>query len=172
MVLKRDKVEVAGALRLPLGGVNGYVGVRGKQGYKKNQFQGTTPRKNRRTKLCNTPREAAVALAELTTTQQPQQQDDPSRQLHFTSPVVDAPLARCGWAAGRRAIVPLRPPVEPRGCELPCVHSSMPMTPAQLCYNSAWRMCAACRLYSLSRACRMHRSCLRRPALRTPHDRS
>ena len=29
MVLKRDKVEVAGALRLPLGGVNGYVGVRG-----------------------------------------------------------------------------------------------------------------------------------------------
>ena len=34
MVLKRDKVEVAGALRLPLGGVNGYVGVRGKQGKK------------------------------------------------------------------------------------------------------------------------------------------
>ena len=134
MVLKRDKVEVAGALRLPLGGVNGYVGVRGKQGYKKNQFQGTTPRKTRRTKLCNTPREAAVALAELTMTRQPQEQYDPTRQLRFESPVIDAPRARCGWAAGRRAILPLHAAVEPRGrgCELPCVHASMPMTPAQL----------------------------------------
>ena len=132
MVLKRDKVEVAGALRLPLGGVNGYVGVRGKQGYKKNQFQGTTPRKTRRTKLCNTPREAAVALAELTTTHELQEQSDPSRQLLFESPEIDAPLARCGWAAGRRAIVPLRPAVEPSACVLPCVHVGMPMTAAQL----------------------------------------
>ena len=37
---RQDNVEAVGALRLPLGGVNGYVGVRGKQGYKKNQFQG------------------------------------------------------------------------------------------------------------------------------------
>jgi len=131
MVLTRDKVEVAGVLRLPLGGVNGYVGVRGKQGYKKNQFQGTTPRKTRRTKLCNTPREAAVALAQLTTTHELQEQFDPSRQLHFESPAIDAPLARCGWAAGRRAILPLRP-VEPSTCVLPCVHVGMPMTAAQL----------------------------------------
>ena len=63
MVLSRDKVEVVGALRLPLGGVNGYVGVRSRQGYTKDKFQGTTPTKKRRTKLFNSAREAAVALA-------------------------------------------------------------------------------------------------------------
>ena len=46
MVLSRDKVEVIGALRLPLGGVNGYVGVRSRQGYTKDKFQGTTPTMN------------------------------------------------------------------------------------------------------------------------------
>ena len=44
MVLSRDKVQVVGALRLPLGGINGYVGVRSRQGYK-DKFQGTTPTK-------------------------------------------------------------------------------------------------------------------------------
>ena len=43
MVLNRDSVEAVGALRLPLGGVNGYVGVRSRQGYNKDKFQGTTP---------------------------------------------------------------------------------------------------------------------------------
>ena len=43
MVLSRDKVQVVGALRLPLGGINGYVGVRSRQGYNKDKFQGTTP---------------------------------------------------------------------------------------------------------------------------------
>ena len=36
--------EVAGGQRLPLGGRNGYLGVRGKQGRAKNKFQGVTPR--------------------------------------------------------------------------------------------------------------------------------
>ena len=35
----------AGGHRLPLGGVNGFLGVRGKQGKKKNMFQGISPRK-------------------------------------------------------------------------------------------------------------------------------
>ena len=65
MVLSRDTVEAVGALRLPLGGINGYVGVRGRQGHSKNKFQGTTPTKTRRTQLYKTAREAAVALAEL-----------------------------------------------------------------------------------------------------------
>ena len=34
----QDNVEAVGTLRLPLGGVNGYVGVRGKQGRKKDKF--------------------------------------------------------------------------------------------------------------------------------------
>ena len=34
MVLSRDTVEAVGALRLPLGGINGYIGVRGRQGYR------------------------------------------------------------------------------------------------------------------------------------------
>ena len=130
MVLSRDNVEAVGALRLPLGGVNGYVGVRSRQGHKKNKFQGATPTKTRRTKLYTTAREAAVALAELI--QQPQEQDDPIRHLDFASPGCGAPPARCVWAAGRRAIVPLRPAAEPSACELPCVHVGMPMTSAQL----------------------------------------
>ena len=60
-----DTVELVGALRLPLGGVNGYKHVRGKQGRAKDLFQGTTPRKSRRTALFGTAREAAIALAEL-----------------------------------------------------------------------------------------------------------
>ena len=130
MVLSRDTVEAVGALRLPLGGVNGYVGVRGKQGHNKDKFQGTTPTKKRRTKLFNSAREAAVALAELI--QQPQEQDDPIRQLDFASPGYGAPPARCVWAAGRRAIMPQRPAAEPSVRELPCVHVGMPMTSAQL----------------------------------------
>ena len=136
MVLNRDNVEAVGALRLPLGGVNGYVGVRSRQGHKKDKFQGTTPTKTRRTKLFGTAREAAVALAELT--RQPQEQDDPIRQLDFASPGCGAPPARCVWAAGRRAIVPQCPAAEASACELPCVHVGMPMTSAQL---SLARMC-------------------------------
>ena len=56
--------EVAGQ-RLPLGGMNGYLGVRGKQGRKRDKFQGVTPKKRHRTKLCDTPLEAAVAFAQL-----------------------------------------------------------------------------------------------------------
>ena len=51
--------EVAGR-RLPLGGVNGYLGVRGKQGRKRDKFQGITPKKQHRTQLCDTPLEAAT----------------------------------------------------------------------------------------------------------------
>ena len=56
--------EVAGR-RLPLGGVNGYLGVRGKQGRKRDKFQGITPKKQHRTQLCDTPLEAAIAFAQL-----------------------------------------------------------------------------------------------------------
>ena len=130
MVLSRDKVEVVGALRLPLGGDNGYVGVRSRQGYNKDKFQGTTPTKKRRTKLFDSCFEAAVALAELI--QQPQEQDDPIKHLDFASPISGAPPARCVWAAGRRAIVPQCPAAKASACELPCVHVGMPMTTAQL----------------------------------------
>ena len=51
----QDNVEAVGALRLPLGGINGYIGVRGKQGRKKDKFQGTTPTKTRRTNISRRP---------------------------------------------------------------------------------------------------------------------
>ena len=51
--------EVDG-LRVPLGGVNGYKGVRGKQGRKKDKYQGTTPRKKHRTGPKDTPKEARL----------------------------------------------------------------------------------------------------------------
>ena len=57
--------EEVDGLRVPLGGKNGYKGVRGKQGRKKNKFQGMTPRKTHRTGPHETPKEAAVALARL-----------------------------------------------------------------------------------------------------------
>ena len=87
-----DTVELVGALRLPLGGVNGYKHVRGKQGRAKDLFQGTTPRKSRRTALFGTAREAAIALAELKE-QQPDHPgradrvDDPIKLLDFSSPL-------------------------------------------------------------------------------------
>ena len=59
------KRAAAVALPLPTGGKNGFIGVRGGQGRGKNMFQGTTPNKTNRTKHYRTPREAAVALAEL-----------------------------------------------------------------------------------------------------------
>ena len=62
---REPRVELAGGQRLPLGGLNGYAGVRGKQGRKKNKFQGVTPRKQHRTGLFDTAQEAALALAQL-----------------------------------------------------------------------------------------------------------
>ena len=61
----QSRFEEAAGQRLPLGGINGYAGVRGKQGRKKDKFQGVTPRKQHRTKLFGTPLEAALAFAQL-----------------------------------------------------------------------------------------------------------
>ena len=65
MPRRQPRFEEAAGQRLPLGGVNGYVGVRGKQGKKKNKFQGVTPRKKHRTGYFDHAKEAAVALAQL-----------------------------------------------------------------------------------------------------------
>ena len=59
------RFEEVGGHRLPLGGLNNYLGVRGGQGRKKNQFQGISPKKKHRTGLYDTPVEAALALAQL-----------------------------------------------------------------------------------------------------------
>ena len=59
------RFEEAGGQRLPLGGCNGYLGVRGGQGRGKDKFQGTTPQKRHRTKHYDTPLEAAIAFAQL-----------------------------------------------------------------------------------------------------------
>ena len=61
----QPRFEEVDGLRVPLGGANGYRGVRGKQGRQKNKFQGVTPRKQHRTGPYETPKEAAVALARL-----------------------------------------------------------------------------------------------------------
>ena len=61
----QPRFEEVDGLRVPLGGKNGYKGVRGKQGRKKNMYQGVTPRKQHRTGPKKTAKEAAVALAHL-----------------------------------------------------------------------------------------------------------
>ena len=65
MPRRPPRFEEVDGLRVPLGGVNGYCGVRGKQGRKKNKYQGLTPRKKHRTGPYETAKEAAVALAHL-----------------------------------------------------------------------------------------------------------
>ena len=58
-------VERVGGLKLLVGGKHGYVRVRGSQGPDKDQFQGYTIDKKNTTAAFKTPREAAIALAEL-----------------------------------------------------------------------------------------------------------
>ena len=65
MQRRPPRFEEVDGLRVPLGGVNGYCGVRGKQGRNKNKYQGVTPKKKHRTKLFGTAREAAIAFAQL-----------------------------------------------------------------------------------------------------------
>ena len=61
----QPRIEEVAGQRLPLGGINGYLGVRGKQGRAKDKFQGVTPKKQHRTALFATPLEAAIAFAQL-----------------------------------------------------------------------------------------------------------
>ena len=63
MPRRQPRFEEVDGLRVPLGGKNGYIGVRGKQGRKRDKFQGVTPRKQHRTSPKKTSKEAAVALA-------------------------------------------------------------------------------------------------------------
>ena len=65
MPRSESRFELVRGQRLPLGGLNGYCGVRGKQGRKKDKFQGVTPKKQHRTALFNTALEAAIAFAQL-----------------------------------------------------------------------------------------------------------
>ena len=88
-------------------------------------------------------REAAVALAEIT--RRPQESDDPIAKLDFGSPVCVAP-SPCVWSSGRRVLKPLRPELEHRMCELPCVLVGMPMTAAQCSLALMCSMPLACAL--------------------------
>ena len=65
MPRSESRFEVVRGQRLPLGGLNGYCGVRGKQGRRKDKFQGVTPKKQHRTALFDTALEAAIAFAQL-----------------------------------------------------------------------------------------------------------
>ena len=62
---QQARFEEAGGQRLLLGGINGYIGVRGKQGRKKNVFQGATPKKVQHTQLFDIAQEAAMAFVQL-----------------------------------------------------------------------------------------------------------
>ena len=94
-----DLAEVVGALRLPLGGLNGYLSVRGKQGRKRDKYQGCSPNKTRRTKLFKTLRQAAIAFAKL----MKDTENDPiahlvtSRRLRWVRVVCCASLPAPRW---------------------------------------------------------------------------
>ena len=59
------EIERHDDLKLVLGGLHGYQRVRGGVGPNKNQYQGYTKDKKNTTAAFSTPREAAIALAEL-----------------------------------------------------------------------------------------------------------
>jgi hypothetical protein len=63
--VKEVVIERHGELKLVVGGKHGYVRVRGGQGKTKVEFQGYTKCKKHSTAAYPTPREAAIALAEL-----------------------------------------------------------------------------------------------------------
>ena len=65
MPRRQPQFEEAAGHRLPLGGVNGYLHVRGKQGKQKDKYQGVTPRKTHRTGHFDTALEAAIAFAQM-----------------------------------------------------------------------------------------------------------
>ena len=119
--MAEDNIEVVGTLRLPLGGLNGYMNVRGKQGRKKDKFQGCTPNKTRRTSLYNTPREAAVALAKLK--QRPEALSDPANRLRLPGTACRfgcfasgrLPARRSTAAASRTGRMCIRAAVRARG---------------------------------------------------------
>ena len=58
-------IEKHGDLKLVVGGKHGYVRVRGGQGKTKDEYQGYTKDKKNSTAAYPSPREAAIALAEL-----------------------------------------------------------------------------------------------------------
>ena len=58
-------IEKHGDLKLVVGGKHGYVRVRGGQGWSGHEYQGYTKCKKHSTAAYPTPREAAIALAEL-----------------------------------------------------------------------------------------------------------
>ena len=58
-------IEKHGDLKLVVGGKHGYVRVRGGQGKTKDEYQGYTKDKKHSKAAFPTPREAAIALAEL-----------------------------------------------------------------------------------------------------------
>ena len=139
--MAQDNVEVSGLLRLPLGGINGYRDVRGKQGRKKDKFQGCTPNKTRRTSLFSTPREAAVALAQLKQ-QQPTALGETIRTLDFATPQLHAaPEAQQKLPSASAAFLPRLPEVarEPTGVPVR-VTVGAPMTTSQLVLAQACGM--------------------------------
>ena len=88
---QQARFEEAGGQRLPLGGINGYIGVRGKQGRRKDKYQGVTPKKVNRTQLFDTAREAAIAFAQLREDLELRMLEPPPKKKSQRRP----PLARC-----------------------------------------------------------------------------
>ena len=65
----QPRFEEVGGQRLPLGGINGYRGVRGKQGRNKDKFQGITPKKKHRTRLSDTAQDVSTLCLNTTLSQ-------------------------------------------------------------------------------------------------------
>lgn len=140
-----ELVDLVGALRLPLGGINGYVNVRGKQSRKKDKYQGYTPNKSRRTKPYSTAREAAIALAEL---QQPKPltvgSGTSARVLDFASPALIIGVAhrRAIEQSHSRKLLPMESSASAMD-EPACIPVGLPLTPAQLALFHACGICFA-----------------------------
>ena len=97
-----QRVIEHGGQRLPLGGINGYKHIRGKQGKGKDKFQGVSPKKMHRTRHCGTALDAALAYAQMMEDVElgleSEQQQDKKTCLPLASPattVKPAPMNLC-----------------------------------------------------------------------------
>ena len=105
--------EEAGGQRLPLGGINGYLGVRGKQGRNKDKFQGVSPRKQHRTALYDSPLAAAIAFAQLKEDLELGMLEQRSSKKKQLSPATLAASRKLEVGTYLGHLRPLPPPVAP-----------------------------------------------------------
>ena len=146
----QPRIEEVAGQRLPLGGINGYLGVRGKQGRGKDKFQGVTPKKQHRTGLFDSPLQAAIAFAQLKEDLDLGMLAQRSRKKRASPATLAASRksevgTRASATSGRR-----------RAACCPDGGMRLAVTAAGSSCSGAWRRCRVCRCCCVAAAYYLH----------------